>query len=214
MLHADLKAFLQRRLQDTVEDQFASAVLDKLLAVGISKLQAHIHEVNPAAFSATNTFPTVAGTDTYTKQVSSMRVIRAEMLKTSGGYVKIPQRNFLELLDESDSGFAEDSVAIADLGTQWLMRPTPTSVRTVRVWYVPIITDSTGWDAVATQIPPALHFAAVDFALIEALGETGEPGKDAMARLSEALSLIPALYGRTNEQVAPLSLNPFSSVGA
>lgn len=214
MLHATMKTLLQKRLQDTVNDQFSSGNLDDLLAVGMSKLQAFIHDINPAAFISTNTFATVAGTDTYAKQASSLRVIRAEMLKTSGGYLKIPQRNFMELIDESDSGFAEDTVSIADLGTKWLMRPTPDAIRTVRVWYVPVLTDSTAWDAVATQIPPVLHTLAVDFGVIEGLGETAEKATEVRTRINATLALIPSLYGRSNEQVQALSMNPFSSEGA
>lgn len=213
MLYAEMDAALRRRLQDVPEESFTDAIITQLLAVGMSKLQAFIHDINPAAFISTNTFATVVGTDTYAKQASSLRVIRAEMLKTSGGYLKIPQRNFMELVDESDSGFAEDTVSIADLGTKWLMRPTPDAIRTVRVWYVPILTDSTAWDAVATQIPPALHYMPVDFAFIEALAESAESASEARARINEGLALIPSLYGRTNEQVQALSMNPFSSSG-
>jgi len=214
MLHATLKSHFQRRLQDTGADEFSSSVVDELLAVGMSKLQAFIHDINPAAFISTNTFATVAGTDTYAKQTSSMRVIRVEILKTSGGYLKVPQRNFMELIDETDSGFAEDTLSVADLGTKWLMRPTPDAIRTIRVWYVPILTDSTAWDAVATQIPPAIQFLAADLALLEALAETSEDAGPVRARINEGLALIPSLYGRTNEQVQALSMNPFSSEGA
>lgn len=213
MLYAAMDAALRRRLQDVPEESFTDSIITELLAVGISKLQAFIHDINPSAFISTNTFSTVAGTDTYAKQASSMRVIRVEMLKTSGGYVKIPQRNFMELIDESDSGFSDGSVAVADLGTKWLMRPTPDAIRTVRVWYVPIITDSAGWDAVATLIPPALHYLPVDFAVIEALGETAESAVEVRARINEGLALIPVLYGRSNEQVQALSMSPFSSSG-
>jgi len=143
-----------------------------------------------------------------------MRVIRVEILKTSGGYLKVPQRNFMELIDETDSGFAEDTLSVADLGTKWLMRPTPDAIRTIRVWYVPILTDSTAWDAVATQIPPAIQFLAADLALLEALAETSEDAGPVRARINEGLALIPSLYGRTNEQVQALSMNPFSSEGA
>lgn len=215
MLYAALDAALRRRLQDVAEDSFVDATITELLAVGISKLQAFIHDINPAAFIGTNTFSTVAGTDQYAKQASSLRVIRVEILKTSGGYLKVPMRNFMELIDESDSGFAEDTLSVADLGTKWLMRPTPDAIRTIRVWYVPIITDSAGWDAVATQIPPALHYCAVDLAVIEALAETAESAaaKEARARINETLALIPSLYGRANEQVQALSMSPFSSSG-
>lgn len=214
MDHATMKTHLQRRLQDTAAVQFSSGTVDELLAIGISKLQAFIHDINPAALVSTNTFNTVAGTDLYAKQVSSMRVIRIEMAKAAGGYEKLPMRNFLELIEDESTAFEEGTVAVADLGNQWFMHPTPDEVKTVRVWYVPIITTSAGWDAVATQIPPVLHTLVIDFALLEGLAETAEATNEIRSRINETLALIPSLYGRTNEQVMSMSLSPFSSVGA
>ena len=210
MLYATMKTFLQRRLQDTVADQFASSVVDDLLLVGIAKLQAFIHDINPTAFIDRNTFNTVASTDLYAKQASSLRVIRAEMLRSSGtGYDKLPVRNFHQIV-EDENAFVEGAVAIADLGTKWLISPTPDSIRTVRIWYVPVITSSTIWDSYALLINPALHFLPVDLALVEALGETAEGAAEARSRINESLALLPSLYGVTGEQTAPLNLQPFS----
>lgn len=213
MLHATMKTFLQRRLQDMVNDGFSSGVLDDLLAVGIAKLLAYIHDINPAAFISTNTFATVSGTDLYAKQASSMRVIRIEIAQAAGGYAKVALANFYDLIDDGVTAFDLANISVADLGNQWYMHPTPDSINTVRVWYVPIITDSTGWDAVATQISPALHFLPVDFAVVEALGETAESASEARSRINDALALIPSLYGRTGEQVASFNMSPFASSG-
>jgi len=49
---------------------------------------------------------------------------------------------------------------------------------------------------------------------LEALAETSEDVGPVRARINEGLALIPSLYGRTNEQVQALSMNPFSSEGA
>jgi hypothetical protein len=213
MLHATMKTFLQRRLRDTAGTEFDStAIVDPLLAFGIAKLQAIIHDFNPSAFIATNTFATVAATDLYDKQASSMRVIRAEILNaTTGKYVKLPMRNFLELIDEASGDFIPGDISIADLGTQWFIHPTPDSAKTIRVWYVPIITTSAGWDAVATRISPALHLLPVDFALVEAFAESSEriAVAEARVRIKEAIELIPGLYGRSNEQVSQLSMSPY-----
>lgn len=214
MLYATMAATLRRRLQDVAEDAYADAVINEYLDVGISVLQAHIHAINPAAFITTDTFATVSGTDLYVKQASSLRVIRAEMSKAAGGYEKLPFRNFLELIEE-DTAFEEGAVALADLGNQWYMHPTPDAIKTVRVWYVPELTTSTLWDANATRVPTVLHPVAIDSAFIEAVAEgTDAPALDeARRRLGEKLALIPSLYGGTAEQVAALSMSPFSSSG-
>lgn len=212
MLYAVMKTLLQRRLQDTAAVQFdATAIVDPLLAFGISKLQGYIQDINPSAFVDRATFPTVAGTDLYAKTASSLRVIRAEISKTSGGYLKLPVRNFYEVVEEWDGSFSDGNISISDLGNKWLMAPTPDAVKTVRVWYVPVLTDGTAWDAVATYIPPSLHLLPVDFALVEALAETAEATVEARVRISEGLALISALFGRSPEQVQALSMAPFSS---
>lgn len=215
MLYATMAATLRRRLQDVAEDAFADAVINEYLDVGISMLQAHIHAVNPAAFISTNTFATAAGTDLYAKQVSSLRIIRAEMAKDSGGYSNLPLRNFYDLVEVQEGAFGNDTAAISDLGDKWLMRPEPDVVKTVRVWYVPILTSSVYWDAFEAQIPTALQPLAIDFAYVEAMGEgVDDPGVgEARKRIAEKLALLPELYGRTAEQVAPLSMSPFSSSG-
>lgn len=214
MLHATMKTFLGRRLQDTAAVEFTSGNLDDLLAIGIAKLQAYIHDINPSALIDTATFSTVAGTDLYAKTASSLRVIMAEMQNASGVYSKLPLANFYELVqgDPTDT-FEVGTARLADLGNKWLIRPTPDAVRTVRSWYVPIITTSAGWDAVATQINPALHTLPIDFALVEALGETSESAAVTLARerIAENVGLIPMLYGKQPEQVAALSFSPFST---
>jgi hypothetical protein len=212
MLHATMKTFLGRRLSELSADQFSSTVLDDLLAVGIAKLQSYIHDVNPAALIDRNTFSTVAGTDLYAKQASALRVILIEMQSASGVYQKLTLANFYELMQVDEAVSFEDGVVrVADLGNKWFFRPTPDAVRTVRSWYVPIITTSAGWDAVATAIPPSLHTLPIDLALVEALGETAESASEARARIAENVGLIPMLYGKMPEQVSPLSLSPFSS---
>lgn len=214
MLYATMAATLRRRLQDVAEDAFADAVINEYLDVGISMLQAHIHAVNPAAFISVDDFSTAAGTDLYDKQTNSLRIIRVEMEKTSGGYSKLPLRNFYELI-EVDAAFTNDSAGIADLGHQWLIRPTPDAIKTVRAWHVPELTTSTLWDANATRVFTVLHPLCIDFAYVEAMGEGVDvPGvEEARRRIAEKLVLLPDLYGRTAEQVAPLSMSPFSSSG-
>lgn len=211
MLYADFQSLVTRRLQDTTNDQFSSAIVNSLIDVGIATLQAAIDDVNPTAFVDRNTFVTVANTDLYAKQTSSARIFRVEVLNpTTNKYVKVEPANLEDVVDAQ----LEESVSefrYVDLGLKLLIAPTPTAVYTFRVWYVPIYNGQVSWDAIATSISPALHPIVVDTAVIQALAETSEEGRAVRQRIVDAVALIPTLFGRAPNQVSQLSVSPFNS---
>lgn len=207
-------ATLRRRVQDVAEEAFTDAIVEELWLIGVNKMLAFIHDINPAALVDRTTFPTVAGTDLYTKQASSLRTFAVEMQNSSGTYDELQIQSFEQVLAKAGDAFEDGGVVIADLGNQWLFAPTPNVVRTVRVWHIPSITTTTLWDNYATKIPLALHTLPIDLAVVELLGETAENIDPVRRRISDALDMIPMLYGRSAKQVTPISMSPFSSSGA
>lgn len=211
MNHAALKSLLQRRLRDSVADQYDSSILDSFLAVGLSQFQALVLAMNPDGFGPlTATFATVSGTDQYTRVVA-FKIFRVEILDAvSGKYAKVEPEHFQTLLD-SDPSFSVEGLRYAEVGTSLFLRPTPDAVYTIRYWYTADLGSSAGWDAYDDLIPVALHTLPVDLALIEALAENAEEVKKIENRIAFKMSLLETFYGRSPEQISRPLMQPFAS---
>lgn len=212
MDHAALKVLLQRRLQDTVADQYSSSIVDSFLAAGLSQFQSLVLGLNPDGFGPlTATFSTAVGTDSYSRVVA-FKIFRMEIQDTSiaSGWQKIEPENFQVLLDD-EGAFTLDGLRYAEVGTKLFLRPTPDSVRTVRYWYTADLGSQLGWDAYDDLIPVGLHTLPVDLALMDALGENAESIEKVQARIAFKVALLETHYGRSTNQVSTPHFQPFGS---
>ena len=211
MNHAALKTLLQRRLRDSVADQYDSSTVDSFLALGLSQFQSLIQEINPDGFGPlTATFNTAANTDSYSRVVA-FKIFRVEIQDpVTSTYKEVLPENF-EVLMGNEDDFTVDGLRYCEVGTKLFLRPTPDAVYTIRYWYTADLGSSSGWDAYDDFIPVGLHSLPVDLAMIEALAENAEAVEKIERRVAFKTGLLATHYGRSSKQVSAPNYQPFSS---
>ena len=212
MDHAALKVLLQRRLRDSVADQYDSATVDSFLALGLSQFQALVQDINPDGFGPlTADYGMTAGVDNYPR-VPAFKIFRMELLDSvTGKYSEVPPENFEVMMAKEDGSFSPSELRYSEVGTRLFFRPTPDAAYTYRYWYTADLGSQSGWDAYNNLIPLALHSLPVDLALVEALAENAEGVERIERRIAFKVGLIPTLYGRSTKQVSAPPYQPFSS---
>lgn len=194
MNRGTLRTLLLKRLQDTVADQFDSSDANDLLNVGLGLLQAEIMKTRPDAFLEISTADIVAGQERYENPDGWIMDQEIEIAdsSTSSGWRKL---NPMPIQQRPST--SAGSISYFSHKGRWLvLTDTPTVAVTAglrRTW-VPTLTMSA--DADIPSVKTALHTSIVDYAVIEALGETDEGSGAAERRLERKLALIPDLYAR------------------
>lgn len=202
MRHADMRAWVRRRLHDVgSQARFENADITSALNVGAQQVQAVIEGVAPDAFE---------------------REYRTNILQGEPGYQQ--PRGFLRaktmLLDLTNSGsFTEaDHIPVSWVrtpkGTQRLaerggyyyavsggvIRLFPVPDRDVEdgldLWYVPSLEMSEDDDDLETMgLLAPFHIAVVLWAVKLLLPEDGEPQADIDAEIGKIMARVPDLYG-------------------
>lgn len=194
MNRGSMRTLLERRLQDTGNDGYTDAVLNDLLNVGLGLVQNEVLKVNAHAFVAIETFPSVADQPYYEKPANIYHEIELAVSDSGveGGYrplSKTPWRG------RSTGTQNQGDLSYSEIGQYWWISPTPSAsvAAYFRLIYHYLLSMSD--DDQSPRLHASLHSCVVDYAVIEALGETWESGEDAMQRLEKKLAAISAIYG-------------------
>ena len=191
MNRGTLRTLLGKRLQDTVDDQFDDTALNDLINVGIGLLQNEILKVNPLAFVSIDTFASVASQPYYEVPANIYHEVELGIADTSAPEAYRPLTKVPWRARTREAGSNE---VYARLGQYWWIQPTPTASTAAYfrlIWHYAL---SLSDDTTEPRIHSSLHTCIVDYAVLEALGETYEGADRVIQRLDKKLIAIPAIY--------------------
>ena len=193
MNRSTMRTLLAKRLQDNAEDQFSTSDLNSLLNLGLGLLQADVMAVRPDAFVEISTFSIVASQDRYVNPEGWLLDIMIEVVDTAeaSGYRKLSPVPFQQKFTDGDS-----ITHYSHMGRFLVLSPTPDVAVSdgIRRTWVPTLTMDD--DADIPEIKAVLHSCIVDYAVIEAIGETDEAGDSTYKRLQRKLERVSDIYGR------------------
>ena len=197
MNRGTMRVLLSKRLQDTVDDQFDDSALNDLLNIGLGLLQADIMAVRPDAFMEISTFNIGANNERYENPDGWMMDVLIEVSDSSSasGWRQLSP---LPIQQRGSAATDPNTVYFSHMGRWLILTPTPSAavVNGLRRTWVPTLTMSS--DSDIPQVKTLLHSCIIDYAVLEALGESDEAGENTRKRLEKKLERIPDLYARVS----------------
>lgn len=207
---AQLRAMLQRRLQDAGNAQWTDAVLNQYLNFGLQYIQKEIMKVDPMAFIYSDTANIVSGTAYYPMPAASMFEIGVYTRGTPTGswtwqdYIDLPWIQAGGSANWQNNPFA---AGYSRWGRYILLHPSPTASVTsgLKLEYVPWLT--MGADTDVPEIDIGLQEGIAYRAEEIALGDTAQEAVKAKEDLAQTIASIPLYYRRRGgrSQVNPMA---------
>lgn len=207
-----LRAMLQRRLQDSGNAQWADATLNMYLNFALTYVQKEIMKVDPMAFIYSDTANIVSGTAYYPMPSNSMFEIGVYTKATGGeygwlDYVDLP---WIQAGGSPNWDANPFNKGYSRWGRYLLLHPEPTASVTdgLKLEYVPWLT--MGADTDVPEIDVGLQEGIVYRAEEIALGDTAQEAVKAKEDLAQTIVSIPLYYRRRGGQQR---LAPQASLG-
>ena len=195
-----LRAMLQRRLQDTANSQWTDAVLNDYLNHGLQYMQKRILEVDPMAFVYTDTATLTSSVSDYPMPSNSMWEVGVFIRESAGGeytWLDRIERPWLQAGGSANWQANPFPSGYARKGRYIVIHPTPTlTIATgLKLEYVPWLT--MGSDADVPEVDIGLHEGIVYRAEEIALGDTAQEAIKAKEDLGQVVTDISRYYRRS-----------------
>jgi hypothetical protein len=193
-----LRSWLQRRLQDSGNAQWADADLNTYLNASLQYIEKEILKVDPMAFIYQDTASIVSGTQYYPMPSNSMFEVGVYTKATGGEYGWLDYIELPWIQAGSSSNWESNpfSTGYSRAGRYLVLYPSPTLSVTdgIKLEYVPWLT--MGADTDVPEIDAGLQEGIVYRAEEIALGDTAQEAIKAKEDLAQVIQAIPLYYRR------------------
>lgn len=189
MVLSDLRTLAKQKSDEVATSYIGNSEVDSYLNEGLNFVYGKIVQRFENYFIVQGTalngglFNTVSGTQNYAAPTSLYKLVRVEYRQ----YGSTNEDDFRPLACQNignDGGRnyyppregwgPGGRFGYFLAGNTFYLRPTPTSVYEVRVWFVPYVTEMT-LDADVPNVPPPYHRLISEYAAIQILAKSGEP---------------------------------------
>jgi hypothetical protein len=199
-----MRTLLRRRLQERVADDWADSDLDQVINVALGLVQTKVMAVHPDAFLFRDTRTTAVNEPLYDLPSGSLSIVSVEYKDSTGAYKRIKPMKYLDTLERDSSDTTQKYARVAKY---ICLSPAPTAVvaDAIRIWYIPTVSVSAATDVPDIVLP--LHYAAVLWAQIIALGDRKDSVMDVKGELAAILADIPNWYLTSGDEPATLDFD-------
>jgi hypothetical protein len=195
-----MRDLLRREIQEETADQWSDIQLNTALDFGVFQVEKAILGVDAEAFVHVYKINIESGKDWYPLPTSFVREIEVGLLEGTG-YSVIPA---IEYAESRGANAPASDTRYSIIGRYIALTPVPSANLTdgLRLLFVPVLTMAEDTDT--PDIPDVLHVAAVLYAKMLLLEETGEPLDGTERQVARIMADLPLWYQRG----APSHLTP------
>jgi hypothetical protein len=198
------RTLLRRRLQERVADDWADSDLNQVINIALGLIQTKIMAVHPDAFLTRDLRTTTPGEPLYELPGGSLSIVSVEYKDDTGAYKRIKPMKYVDTLERDSTDTTQKYARVAKY---LCLSPAPVAAVTnaIRIWHIPTVSVSADTDVPDIVVP--LHYAAVLWAQIIALGDRKDSVMDVKGELAAILADIPNWYLTSGDEPATLDID-------